>query len=112
MITPPVGLNCFVVARYAERPVAEVFRERLRTSSPISFAIAALVAFLRTFLLAAEPHATFRKPRRTTKRVHGSEWNEPSIFFKRGNLAGLPAVLLAGLRLIVPRARKNHARSR
>src|SRR5882724_6079060 len=25
MITPPVGLNCFIVARYAKRPVAEVF---------------------------------------------------------------------------------------
>lgn len=26
MVTPPVGLNCFIVARYAERPLAEVFR--------------------------------------------------------------------------------------
>lgn len=25
LITPPVGLNCFIVARYARRPVAEVF---------------------------------------------------------------------------------------
>jgi tripartite ATP-independent transporter DctM subunit len=25
MITPPIGLNCFVVARYAGRPVSEVF---------------------------------------------------------------------------------------
>lgn len=25
MVTPPVGLNCFIVARYAQRPVAEVF---------------------------------------------------------------------------------------
>jgi tripartite ATP-independent transporter DctM subunit len=25
MITPPVGLNCFIVARYANRPVSEVF---------------------------------------------------------------------------------------
>ncbi|MCA0406913.1 MAG: TRAP transporter large permease [Proteobacteria bacterium] len=25
MITPPIGLNCFVVARYSGRPVAEVF---------------------------------------------------------------------------------------
>ncbi len=25
MITPPVGLNCFVVARYSGRPVSEVF---------------------------------------------------------------------------------------
>jgi tripartite ATP-independent transporter DctM subunit len=26
MVTPPVGLNCFVVARYANRSVSEVFR--------------------------------------------------------------------------------------
>lgn len=26
MITPPVGLNCFIVARYANRPIAEVFQ--------------------------------------------------------------------------------------
>lgn len=26
MITPPVGLNCFIVARYAGRPLGEVFR--------------------------------------------------------------------------------------
>lgn len=26
MITPPVGLNCFVVARYANQPVEDVFR--------------------------------------------------------------------------------------
>jgi tripartite ATP-independent transporter DctM subunit len=25
MITPPIGLNCFIVARYANRPVTEVF---------------------------------------------------------------------------------------
>ena len=25
MITPPLGLNCFIVVRYANRPVAEVF---------------------------------------------------------------------------------------
>lgn len=25
MITPPIGLNCFIVARYARRPVVEVF---------------------------------------------------------------------------------------
>ena len=29
MITPPVGLNCFIVARYANRPVAEVFHGHL-----------------------------------------------------------------------------------
>lgn len=26
MVTPPVGLNCFIVARYAGRPLGEVFR--------------------------------------------------------------------------------------
>ncbi|HEX6959928.1 MAG TPA: TRAP transporter large permease [Ferrovibrio sp.] len=26
MITPPIGLNCFIVARYANRPVLEVFQ--------------------------------------------------------------------------------------
>ncbi|MGF7159286.1 tripartite ATP-independent transporter DctM subunit [Rhodoligotrophos appendicifer] len=26
LITPPIGLNCFVVARYANRPVSEVFQ--------------------------------------------------------------------------------------
>lgn len=25
MITPPIGLNCFIVSRYAQRPVTEVF---------------------------------------------------------------------------------------
>ena len=25
MVTPPIGLNCFIVARYANRPVSEVF---------------------------------------------------------------------------------------
>ncbi len=25
MVTPPVGLNAFIVARYAERPLNEVF---------------------------------------------------------------------------------------
>ncbi|MCW0234721.1 MAG: TRAP transporter large permease subunit [Ferrovibrio sp.] len=26
MITPPIGLNCFIVSRYAQRPVIEVFQ--------------------------------------------------------------------------------------
>jgi tripartite ATP-independent transporter DctM subunit len=26
MVTPPVGLNCYIVARYADRPVTEVFQ--------------------------------------------------------------------------------------
>jgi TRAP-type C4-dicarboxylate transport system permease large subunit len=25
MVTPPVGLNCFIVSRYSGRPIAEVF---------------------------------------------------------------------------------------
>ena len=26
MITPPLGMNIFVVSRYAERPLSEIFR--------------------------------------------------------------------------------------
>ena len=26
MVTPPVGLNCFIVARYSEQPLGQVFR--------------------------------------------------------------------------------------
>jgi TRAP-type C4-dicarboxylate transport system permease large subunit len=29
MITPPLGLNCFIVARYSGRPVEEVFQGSL-----------------------------------------------------------------------------------
>ena len=45
MITPPVGLNCFIVARYAKRPVAEVFHGTLPHFIAHLFAIAILVAF-------------------------------------------------------------------
>ncbi len=45
MITPPVGLNCFIVARYANRPVAEVFHGTLPHFIAHLFVIAILVAF-------------------------------------------------------------------
>jgi TRAP-type C4-dicarboxylate transport system permease large subunit len=35
MITPPIGLNCFIVSRYAHRPVWEVSRAPSHTSSRI-----------------------------------------------------------------------------
>jgi TRAP-type C4-dicarboxylate transport system permease large subunit len=43
MITPPVGLNCFVVARYSGRPVAEVFHGVFPHFIAHLFAIAILV---------------------------------------------------------------------
>lgn len=45
MITPPIGLNCYVVARYANRPVGEVFRGTLPHFIAHIIAIAILVAF-------------------------------------------------------------------
>lgn len=45
MITPPVGLNCFVVARYSGRPVQEVFRGSLPHFIAHIFIIAVLVAW-------------------------------------------------------------------
>jgi len=45
MITPPIGLNCFIVARYANRPIAEVFRGTLPHFIAHLFVIAVLVAF-------------------------------------------------------------------
>lgn len=45
MITPPIGLNCYVVARYANRPVGEVFRGTLPHFVAHLIAIALLVAF-------------------------------------------------------------------
>ena len=45
MITPPIGLNCFIVARYADRPVSEVFRGTLPHFVAHLAAIAILVAF-------------------------------------------------------------------
>jgi TRAP-type C4-dicarboxylate transport system permease large subunit len=45
MITPPIGLNCFIVARYANRPVAEVFHGTFPYFVAHLIAIAILVAF-------------------------------------------------------------------
>jgi tripartite ATP-independent transporter DctM subunit len=45
MITPPIGLNCYVVARYANRPVGEVFRGTLPHFAAHLIAITILVAF-------------------------------------------------------------------
>jgi tripartite ATP-independent transporter DctM subunit len=45
MITPPIGLNCFIVARYANRPVSEVFHGVVPHFVAHLFAIAILVAF-------------------------------------------------------------------
>jgi tripartite ATP-independent transporter DctM subunit len=45
MITPPIGLNCFIVARYANRPVSEVFHGIVPHFIAHLFAIGILVAF-------------------------------------------------------------------
>lgn len=45
MITPPVGLNCFIVARYAKRPVEEVFQGTFPHFVAHLIVIAILVAF-------------------------------------------------------------------
>jgi len=45
MITPPIGLNCFIVARYSNRPVVEVFRGTMPHFLAHLIAIAILVAF-------------------------------------------------------------------
>ena len=45
MVTPPVGLNCYIVARYAERPVTEVFRGVWPHFVAHIMALAILVAF-------------------------------------------------------------------
>ncbi len=45
MITPPIGLNCFIVARYAGRPVGEVFHGTFPHFIAHLFAIAIFVAF-------------------------------------------------------------------
>jgi tripartite ATP-independent transporter DctM subunit len=45
MITPPIGLNCFIVARYAGRPVGEVFQGTFPHFVAHIFAIAIFVAF-------------------------------------------------------------------
>jgi len=45
LITPPIGLNCFVVARYASQPVGEVFRGTWPHFLAHLVAITILVAF-------------------------------------------------------------------
>lgn len=45
MVTPPVGLNCFIVSRYSGRPVAEVFHG----TTPHVIAHLAAIALLLTF---------------------------------------------------------------
>lgn len=45
MITPPIGLNCFIVARYSGCPTAEVFHGSLPHFVAHLMVIAALVAF-------------------------------------------------------------------
>jgi tripartite ATP-independent transporter DctM subunit len=50
MITPPVGLNCFVVARYSGRPVSEVFHGVFPHFLAHLIAIAILVAWPQIIL--------------------------------------------------------------
>lgn len=45
MVTPPVGLNCYIVARYANRPVTEVFHGIWPHFVAHIIALALLVAF-------------------------------------------------------------------
>jgi tripartite ATP-independent transporter DctM subunit len=45
MITPPIGLNCFIVSRYANRPIAEVFQGTWPHFLAHLLAIAVLLAF-------------------------------------------------------------------
>ena len=45
MVTPPVGLNCFVVSRYAGRPLWEVFHGSFPHIVAHMFVIATLLAF-------------------------------------------------------------------
>jgi tripartite ATP-independent transporter DctM subunit len=45
LITPPIGLNCFVVARCANRPIGEVFRGTLPHFIAHLVAIASLLIF-------------------------------------------------------------------
>jgi len=50
MVTPPVGLNCFIVSRYAKRPVAEVFHGTTPHVVAHLAAIALLVVFPQLIL--------------------------------------------------------------
>lgn len=50
MITPPVGLNCFIVSRYAQRPVTEVFHGTLPHFVAHLIVIAIMVMFPQIIL--------------------------------------------------------------
>jgi tripartite ATP-independent transporter DctM subunit len=50
MVTPPVGLNVFVVSRYTKRPLAEIFHGVMPHVVAHLFAIAVLVAFPQIIL--------------------------------------------------------------
>lgn len=50
MITPPIGLNCYVVARYSGRPVSEVFRGTYPHFLAHLIAIAIMVIFPQIIL--------------------------------------------------------------
>lgn len=50
MVTPPVGLNCFIVSRYSGRPVAEVFHGTTPHVVAHVLAIALLVVFPQLIL--------------------------------------------------------------
>ncbi|QTQ34376.1 C4-dicarboxylate TRAP transporter large permease protein [Aromatoleum petrolei] len=50
MVTPPVGLNCFIVSRYSGRPVGEVFRGTTPHVVAHLAAIALLVVFPQLIL--------------------------------------------------------------
>ena len=45
LITPPIGLNCFIVARYAKQPVNEIFEGAFPHFIAHLVVIAVLVAF-------------------------------------------------------------------
>lgn len=50
MITPPIGLNCFIVSRYAQRPVTEVFHGTLPHFVAHLIVIAIMVMFPQIIL--------------------------------------------------------------
>ncbi len=62
MITPPIGLNCFIVARYAHRPVGEVFHGTFPHFIAHLIAIAIFVAFPEIILWLPNHYATLKKP--------------------------------------------------
>jgi hypothetical protein len=58
-VTIEEGLNCFIVARYANRPVAEVFHGTLPHFTAHLIAIAVLVALLS--IVAAVAYGELRR---------------------------------------------------